>query len=381
VEIDAINFAANTITLRRKMTAEDGGYGTNVAPAYPAGFTIGRGPEGSWNRPFAAFPAGQNGKPTADIGIANGTVTRARTWDPTRNGTGHLNFREGYFGHRSYWDPSVGPAAYQNWTPQDGGGTRSNAWDGDEFWLQFRAKISLSRFSAPRAKMLFIQQANLSGASQLFWGVGGQSAKGEQMPPAERVTGVTYGGYPLLQTCYGDSRAPAGGILQPQGNTTFDTSTPLFSDYPNSIWQQGPSNFLSWCYPADKWVTYLIHMKMGKDNAPAAPNNPNAEPTAPFPSAADPTYRTLFELYVCDEGGSAYKALIRNSVPTYTWFFGDQGNYGWYYYNPPALNTLWMSQNLNDYVGAGSVSPPSVPHQIEYTQAILSKNFIPVPLA
>jgi hypothetical protein len=38
-----------------------------------------------------------------------------------------------------------------------------------------------------------------------------------------------------------------------------------------------------------------------------------------------------------------------------------------------------MSQNLNDYVGSGSVSPPSKPHQIEYTQAILSKQMIAAP--
>jgi hypothetical protein len=53
---------------------------------------------------------------------------------------------------------------------------------------------------------------------------------------------------------------------------------------------------------------------------------------------------------------------------------GDGGHDG-----GDAVLAFWMSQNLNDYVGSGSVSSPREPHQIEYAQAIFSKRFIPVP--
>jgi hypothetical protein len=363
-----------------------------VAPSFPAGYTVGRGPQGSWNRPFAAFPAGQNGKPTPDVGIANRTVTKARTWDPTRGGQGHTNFREGYFGHRSYWDPAVGPATYRNWTPHDSGNTfaRNDAWDGDEFYLQFRAKISASRFNAAEGKMLFIQNIDSSGSGQFFW-TAGTNKYGELRPPAERRPGVQYGSLLVGATSYADSAAPAGGTLSVPQSDSYDTNESLQKpNYPECIWDNRPggqvgTGMYCWTFPADRWVTYLVHFKFGKDNAPLNPvtggtnggaSTVNLQP--PFPAETDPSYRTTFELMVADEGATSYTTLT--SYDRFVWFFGD-GKYqaGYYYYNPPGLNGFWMSQNLNDYVGSGSVAPPGAPFDIQYTQAILSKSFIPVP--
>lgn len=390
VEVQSINTGANTITVKRKMTAENGGYGTNTAPSFPSGFTLGRGPNGSWNRPFGAFPSTQNGKSTADIGIANGTVTKQRAWGGgTQNSATHANFREAYFGHRFYWDNTqptdTGPAALggltpgslKNWTPQDGGGVRNDAWDGDELWLQFRAKISATRFNAPLAKMLFIQNASTSGSGQFFWTVGG-NRYGEQPPPSEKRSDVTYGTYAVGLTSYADSAAPAGGILGSVQTDSIDNNLPIQDGYPNSKYANRPSNFLAWCFPADRWVTYLVHFKFGKDNARPDPSDTLPSPTAPFAASTDATYRTTYEFYVAEEGDSTYK-LITNDT-NWIWFFGDgKDSAGTYYYNAPGLNTFWMSQNLNDYIGAGSVSPPFAPHSIDYTQAILSKNTIPVP--
>jgi hypothetical protein len=377
IELVSINTSNNTITVRRKMTAENGGYGTNTAPAFPAGFTVGRGPQGSWNRPFAAFPAGQNGRSTPDVGIANHTVTRARTWNTAQNSNAHAAFREGYFGHRSYWDPAVGPATYRNWQPQDPGQpVRSDAWDGDEFYLQFRAKVAASRFSAPTSKMLFIQNAGTSGSGQFFWVVGG-SRYGEKPPVAEQVSGVTYGTYLLGLTSYADSAARAGGLLMSPQSDSIDRPSPIQKSYPACRYDSRP-NMYCWTFPADRWVTYLIHFKFGKDNAPPDPDDNGPAPNAPWPAATDPTYRTFVEIMVADQGGSTYKTITSDN---FVWMFGDgKDSQGYYYYNPPGLNAFWMSQNLNDYVGGGSVSPPSASHQIEYTQVIFSKNFIPVPL-
>lgn len=375
VEVQSINVGANTMTVKRKMTAENGGYGTNTAPNFPIGFTVGRGPNGSWNRPFAAFPSGQNGRASADIGIANGTVTKARAWGTTTNNSSHANFREGYFGHRSYWADS--PQTYKDWTPQDGGGARVDAWDGDELYIQFRAKISTERLTAPAAKMLFIQNAAVSGSGQFFWTVGG-SKYGEQPPASERLGGVDYGAYLVGLTSYADSAAPAGGILGSVQTDSIDNGLAIQDGYPDSKYSQRPDNFFAWCFPAERWVTYLIHFKFGKDNATADPDDTLPMPTPPFPAASDATYRTTYELYVAEDGDSAYRLI--NSDTNWVWFFGD-GKFspGTYYYNPPGLNAFWMSQNLNDYVGAGSVSPPAESHHIDYTQVIVSTQTIPVP--
>jgi hypothetical protein len=381
VELQSIHVDDNTITVRRKMTAEDGGSGTDVAPAYPVGFAVGRGPQGSWNRPFAAFPAGQNGRSAADVGIANGTVTRARSWDTSENGSAHANFREGYFGHRSYWDPAVGPATYRNWRPQDPGqSVRADAWDGDEFYLQFRAKVSAARFGAPTAKMLFIQNAATSGSGQFFWTVGG-SKYGEKPPVAERHKDVDYGQYLVGLTSYADSAARAGGVLMDPQTDSIDQSATIqkSSSYPACVYGNHPDKMYCWCFPANRWVTYLIHIKFGKDNAPADPNAMNPAPSPPWPAVADVSYRTLVEIMVADEGATDYKTVTSKS--DFVWMFGDgKDSQGYYYYNPPGLNAFWMSQNLNDYVGSGSVSPPTASHQIEYTQAILSTKSIPAPL-
>lgn len=380
VTVVAINAAATPYPTLDVLRAQYGSYG--VGSSWPVGYAAGTGPPGNWVRPFAAFRKGDNGKPTDDIGITSGLVA-ARTWSTTQNSSAHLNFLEGYYGHRSYWDPAAGPAQYKNWTAlwPSAGGTRVNAWDGDECYIQFRAKASLSRILSGVRKMLFVQNATSSGPGQLFWGIGKQTGV-EQMPENEKVAGVTYGHELFPQVCYGDSRAPAGGIL-----ATIQTSSPDYGGtvqdgYPQSIYASTGSSFRAWCFPAEKWVTYLMHFKLGKDNAPPDTTGNAKEPTAPFASASDASYVSQFELFVCDEADFAYKTIVSHK-PNFTWFFGDSGNYGYYYYNPPALNALWLGQNLNTYSpsAGGDVSPPLKTHTVQFTQVIFSKNFIPAPLA
>jgi hypothetical protein len=381
IELQSINIAQNTITVRRKMTGEDGGFGTNTAPAYPAGYTVGRGPQGSWNRPFAAFPAGQNGRTVADPGIANGSARKARVWSITQGGTAHENFREAYFGHRSYWDPAAGAALYKNWQPRDAGqAIRNDAWEGDEFYLQFRAKISASRFRATASKMLFIQNSATSGSGQFYWLVGGNKY-GEKPPASQQLPGVVYGQFLAAETSYGsEAAAPNGWLLSdPQSNSAdLPASLQSATSYPACAYRNRPNNMYCWTFPADIWVTYLVHFKFGKDNAPLNQNDTNGTPTGPFPAATDPSYRTRVEIMAAAQGETSYHVITSRS--DYVWMFGD-GKYsqGYYYYNPPGLNTVWLSQNLNDYIGQGSLPPPSESHQIEYTQVILSRNLIPVP--
>jgi hypothetical protein len=284
---------------------------------------------------------------------------------------------------------------YRDWTPHDPGShfTRKDAWDGDEFYLQFRAKISTTRFQATAGKMLYIQNAATSGTGQLFWTVGG-NRYGELRPEAERRAGVQYGNLLLPVTAYGDSAAPAGGVLSVPQSDSADTNDSLQKpNYPECVWDNRPggqvgTGMYCWTFPGDQWVTYLVHFKFGKDNAPVNPVDPEvggasggastSKLQGPWPAETDPSYRTTFELMVADEGADSYTTVTTSDQ--FVWFFGD-GKYqaGYYYYNPPGLSAVWLTQNLNDYIGSGSVAPPRSSFDIQYTQAILSKSFIPVP--
>lgn len=392
VQVNAVDTALNKVQVKRRMdssalTIEGIFYPYPQAGSYPGGsvYTIGKGPDGSWIRPLGAFAAGNNGRSVDDIGISNGAARKTRSWNPTLADR-HHRFREAYFGHRSYWDPTVGDALYKDWLPHDPGagaglGTRMDAFEGDELWIQFRAKVSSARFLGPLGKMLFIQNASTSGTGQFFWGVG---------PKTYDTSPGNFGNVLVPLTAYADSAAPAGGTLsvpQRPGLGYSGVEIQSAESYPLCQWQYGSSRSC-WRIPGDVWVTYLLHFKFGRDNAPINPTNPDVggasgaastlNLTGPWPAETDPNYRTTFELFVAEEGKTEYTKLT--SSTNFIWFFGD-GKYqaGYYYYNPPGLNAIWMSQNLNDYIGSGSVAPPPEPHWIDYTQLIVSRAWIAPP--
>ena len=372
----------NTISVRRRRTSDSMpsdpvSVAYPGAPSYPIGWSIGRGPQGSWNRPMCAFPAGQNGRLVPDVGTTNGSVTKIRSWNPTRNGNGHLNFREGYWGSRHYWDTIVNPSApYKNWTPADPADntTRNDAWDGDEFYLQFRFKCSASRLTEYATKLLYIQNAFNSGTGQIFAAVG-EKKYNEQPDPSEVQSGVTYGRFMQWLCGGGDSRQPAGGYLFStfQGDGNDQGSNAYQIGYPNCNYaNRSDSDMYCWCYPAEEWVTVLLHVKFGRDNAEL-----DSTPSAPWLSVSDPSFRTVFEVSVAGPG-EAYKKLV--SISDATWFFGDSiGELQNYFYNPPGLNAIWLTQELNSYIGAGSVAPPSESHEIAFRDVILSTQPIPEP--
>ncbi len=491
VWVQSRNVADSSITVRRTSSR-----------AYKAlRTTIGSGPQGRWIRPTACFPAGENGKPVADEGLRNGTARKQRRWnaaDPHM----HTGFREGYFGHRSYWDPAHGDARFKDWTPRTGtrNETRVDAWEGDEFYLQFRAKISASRFDqrSPTAKMIYIQNCTTSGQAQLFWTVGPKS-KFTQVP-RDWAHGP-HGNMFLASTAYGDRTAVFGATLTMPPGGGITTETKRWADgQEETIWLQAPDSFPNararseppsriegWHFPAEKWVTYLLHIKPGRDSVIQYANGKLARPTAEliysekpletlhledvsgFPDvdgpgnypyyvhsakssnpilhehmrvvAIDRKARTLtvernaardvvshvnktrigwdagatiaygpyqgfpdkpkdrvawpygvsrdrrlqydettVEIFVAVEGETRYTKIL--GYDRYPWLFGDmKAEYLNYEYNPPGLNSIELSQYLNDYVGSGAVAPPSGEHDVQYTQAILSREFIPVPLA
>lgn len=486
VWVQSVDPERNTVTVRRTGTR-----------AYASGDTLGSGPQGRWIRPTACFPAGVNGKATPDQGLVNGAATKARRFKS------HEEFREGYFGHRSYWDPAAGPAVYKDWKPAaPSREIRSDAWEGDEFWLQFRAKVSASRATQPPGKLLYIQNCTTSGNGQLYLPIGPKSKFTEV--PADWPHGP-HANFLYALTCWGsDSQARYGAaVTLPQG-VDFTTSIVKWADgrvekpymqhpasYPDSHFHGHAPNdpkVIGWHIPVEKWVTYLIHVKPGRDSigsvasailvAPASELPYREKPTetillddvsafpdpggtggypyivhtvrnsrAPhihehmqvvaidrqrnlltvqrnvyrsgytskaiseavsgldagtrivygpakgllekspdeifFPSGVnrDPRlgYReTLVEIFVAVAGESEYTKIM--SHDRYAWLFGDmKPNYGYYFYNPPGLNSIELSQYINDYIGSGAVAAPSEGHHVDYTQAILSRSFIAPP--
>lgn len=389
---------ANTLTVRRTTASSSirvGGIdypptGPN-APAIPASnglYRIGYTNSGSWNRPMCAFPAGQNGRAVNDQGLINGAAMRMRTWNPTRNGNGHAYFREGYWGSKWYWDTTVNPSApYGDWTPThngDGQGfARIDAWEGDEFYLQFRFKISAARLQSARAKLFYIQNAATSGAAQVFADVGAKR-NNVQPPPEERVAGSVIGNPVLTLAGGGDSRQPAGGVFtsNKQGDSFDSGATPWHVDYPTGLYSRKDlPDCYAFCHQSDVWMTMQVHMKLGRDNAestqPAGVNSMSISP--PWPSATDQSFCTTLDVKVAMPGWTSYKTLV--DVNDATWFFGDDlGRLGNLVYNAPGLNCFWMTQEFNMYVGGGSLCPPDGVASALFTQAILSRNPIPVPL-
>lgn len=506
VYIQSRDEAAGTITVRRTRSS-----------AYPAlKTTIGSGPQGRWIRPTAAFPAGENGKTEPDQGLLNGTARKPRRWD-ARNSRMHYKFREAYYGHRSYWDSRHGEAPFKDWTPrtETENSTRVDAWEGDEFYLQFRAKVSRSRVQSrsPSGKMLYIQNCTSSGNGQFFWRIGPRSRRTAVPPdwPYGSETGTLLVG----NTCYGDFTAKFGGTLSSPATNGFATATHKWLDgeidvvryqdethWPDARYRGDKNPIVGWHVPVEKWVTYLVHIKPGRDSVVQYAQSTLVKPVvsrdysdksrdvlyledvsgfpdvegeggypyivhtgrshAPMlhehmrvveidrrintltvernisrdwlnitvrndwiiPDGAGKVrnvklgweagaiiaygpyegfpkdrrggrvelkwpvgvrydkrlqYReTTVEILVAVDGESEYKTIT--SSDKFAWLFGDlKGNFLNYSYNPPGLNSIELSQYLNDYVGSGSVAPPSGEHDIQYTQVIFSRNFIPVP--
>lgn len=392
VNVTARDTVNNTLTITRRVTSDSMpnvngvAYPYPAAPPYTAGWSIGLAPSGSWNRPFAGFPAGQNGRAVDDAGLSNGAALIQRSWLTARDNSAHTNFREAYYGSRWYWDPAVNPAApYKNWTPPAGGATRINAFEGDEFYLQFRMRLNAARVGQSRRKMFFIQNAATSGPGQIFMH-GGEQRYAEQPAPAERIPGITYGYFPFLQCGGGDGRQTAGGLLFSDGQ--FDSidsggGNHLWqTDYPLGYWYNRlDTDCFMFCFPADTWVTYLIHVKFGRDNAEAF--HPLGDRTTegvqpPFMSESDASYRTTVELKVHMPGWADYKTL--SSAANLTWFFGDDLDWqGYLYYNAPGENAIWLAENPNMYIGTGSSGPVPDNCDVDYTQVIFSKGPIPVP--
>lgn len=376
------DLSGNRVQIKRRMTTQAIKIGDVVtpvdrAPAYPGDgtYTLGIDTTGMWVRPLCALRT--EGLPD-DIGLSNGAARKVRTWPPhTPNPTKgpHVYFREGYWGHASH------QAEYDNWAPRDNdglkAGARNEAFEGNEFWLAFDARISAEKLAEgqPRTKMLFVQNCNGSGSGQIFWTCGPKHA---DTRPGD------FGNQLVPLTSYADSAAPHGGVLSMPQGYGFGKGTEAWQhpdEFPECRWQgytgKSPE---CWRFVPDVWIRFLLHFRPGRDNAPLNPTGQSTSKlTGPWPSETDADYRTQLGLFVSILGQDDRYITITDS-DAFTWLFGDQKfQAGYYFYNPPALNALWLGAPGNVYIGSGSVAPPKRPHWIDYRHVVLSRDPIQLP--
>lgn len=394
VRIESINTSTNEVTLLRRISGESftyagvpypGGSGATNCPALPGDgtVTIGIDSQGAWERHMCALRI-QGIRD--DEGITNGSARKIRDWPPiNRYGTRVTNppdrshtLREGYWGHKSYWDPAYGAAEFKDWLPPDESGgdyfTRTDAFEGDEIWIQLRSRVDSQRLQEDVRKHFFVQNAT-SGSGQFYWGIGrgGEDIDTRPIDRGNVLTGITSFGSegtsiepPVLTT------PPGGGL-----NTRYQHQ----ESYPNCIPQSGSTSAVCWRFPPDKWVTYMLHFKFGRDNAPVPYTTGSAaEERKKYnePAALDYNYRTTLQLFVAEEGDLTWTRIT--DYDRFAWVFGDySGSYGFYSENPPGLSLLQLQTANNLYIGRGSTPPPSTTTKTEFADIIFSRDPLPIP--
>jgi hypothetical protein len=294
--------------------------------------------KGYWNRPMGALPAGMNGRGTDDLAVG-GTV-RKRTYN-SNNTTQDWNFYGGYYGH-----PAV-QAAFPTWQGQ------SNIWDGSEFWVQFRAKLSGSRWTPgnPSGKLMFIDVTGLTGSQEIV--IQSENNPGAAGNPYYRTAPfrmyTSQGSQPnsLLTSPQGN-----GGLVQPGGPYTSCTTSNLTGA--NACWE----------WPKDEWVTVLVHVIPGRDNESFYGSNPSA------PLSAWPYHDMTIEAWVARAGASTYTKVY------------EAFNLAWDYYtsghHPPAFNKIGPTAYMN---AGANAQPAAAGWSQKFTQIIFSKQYIPCPAA
>jgi hypothetical protein len=224
VRMTARNLATNQITVTR---------GQQGSPkAYPIGEKIGSDPSDNWHRPLCAIPGNLNGKGVDDIGITQGHSTARTNWVPGDA----QNFPYGYWGAEQ--------VNYPTWT-DDRGNVWTNAFEGTEFYLQFRVKWSAERFAVDVDGKWFYIDAHQTGIQQIFGNFQGEGASVA---------------VPVWRRSYGDSRAVAGNNF-----TTTSVETPG-GDYTTCMVGDVRNPATCFNIVPDQWITFLVHLQPGFSN-------------------------------------------------------------------------------------------------------------------
>jgi fibronectin type III domain protein len=292
----------------------------------------------NWWRPLTALPATQNGKTVGD-NAALGT-TPVRSWNSSFGFDQPWNFRNGYYGH------PAAQAANPNWFNSSTGQNQTAVWDGFEFWIGGKMKISGSRWAAgnPYGKLMYIDVMGETGRQEILIRsatrtLGGYGQTFFQTAPWLMYTSQDQLPNSILTEAQGDS---SHGVIEPGSPYAATCVYGLDTSTAGKCWE----------WPQDEWVDFLIQVIPGQNNTGQALNPLASWPNADFglvvrvQRQTDPDWVVLFEKY----------------------------NLKWYYetsnHPPGAFNSLNPSGYMN---GINAV----LGWTHRYTQLFLSKEWVP----
>jgi hypothetical protein len=320
--------------------------------------------KGGWLRPLAALQAVHNGLPTADP-AATDTVTRRSYTGGASVANRQYNFRTGLYGHSSYHStPFTSSDGLTNVTAAD--------WDGTDFYLQFRVRVSASRFGfqglpattdgaiyqqrrVPSGKLTMLVHTAVTPLNEIIITSNPTDPRtGETTSPFQMYTNQSAPAVQLRR-----ARSPAGQWIQPGG--AYDTS----------CYWDGSSNSIHTCWewPGGEWVTVLMHVIPGRDNTGFG----NGSETN-LEGGTYPYHDTGLEVWVARQS-----QLANGYVKVFDWRESSPGANNGMGFNydsdgvfPPSWTAISPSGYMNNF-------PSIVEFTQQFTQIIFSKSPIPCP--
>jgi len=249
----------------------------------------------AWARPFSPLTGATNGKGTDDPG-ASGQITR-RTWDPDSLGGTPASWQYGFYGHSTYAD---------------------SFFDGQTFYLQYRLKISASRYSS----------GNPSAGKTLYLDATNNGYSNNQEIVIQN--NWSYGPY-----AWWGSYTNFGQQLQgPGGSIQVGSQWPLCGT--NS--DPGMPNGCFFMVP-DQWYTFLYRLSLGRQSTP----------------------ETIWQAWVVRPGETSYTLIHDYSQHSFNFSAGRKGH-----------NAVHASCYMNDQTAA-------VAWYQWYDEFIFSRSTIPAP--
>jgi hypothetical protein len=279
---------------------------------------------GSWVRPMSALASG-NGQSAADRGVT-ALGMPGRVWNTTSSTARTFAWRRDYYSHADYRTQyGTNYPGIENWFDASGAQLTDN-WRGSDFWVQWRVKISASRWQASDAA------TRNSNALKYF------AAWTTWQTPAHEVVWMDSNTDPAPYNFFSASvGGRVTGYTNPSVSVGFDHGAILQpnGDYDTTCRIDGGGNYpaAASCFrmPPDEWVTFLLHVIPGKNYT----NNTG------WPTASDSTTGTGIQLWACpqsriDAGNPTY-LLIFNKIGVNSYPFSFD-NWGTGYAASPNLN-------------------------------------------
>jgi hypothetical protein len=318
----------------------DGISGGAVRCRVPAGGIC----QGGWERPFSPLNSPGNGKATPDPAL-NGTLAR-KTWVPSSSQLGL--WADGYYYHPDYLSTATNPIRGDGGS----GGFHADSIPGWDFYIQARVRMSAGRFlpGQPDGKLLMI----------LTSGDGPTGGLGTQQPRTlnqELVVKSNPSAVYQMYTNFGNrTNSHLTSIQGSSGTGEFQPG----ADYSATCLIGSDTTTQCWNFPADEYVTLLIHVKPGHDGGggdnPVMAGNPNND--------------TWVEVWVARRNEREYTKIWEKK--DYVWSYGTTDPW------PQAFNAIAVNAFMNA-TGATANAIPESGWDHDLAQMIFSREFIECP--